>query len=390
MEDVRATYRITTPMFCAGGRQDTAELRLPSFKGLLRFWWRTLAWGSVFTADELGRSTADELRRREDRLFGSTAGMSPWIMRKVDARCGEPLRKNHTLQEVGEGARYLGYGVMKPENKGGTLARGCLPAPAEVTFGLRLRSPARKNVTDEDHQMLERALVLLGLVGGMGSKARKGYGSMTLTRLVVGGKEKAIDEDLFKAIPGVLGPLSEEEPQWTAWSRHSRVVLLRPSDAGVTPLRLLNAIGWEMMRYRSSGRDGEASGGAQARPGFEADSALMRKPGKKRTHPRRVAFGLPHSYFYRKDQYKPVVKPAGGERRASPLFIHVHQRSESTPPVGIVSFLPSRFLPDNQLMVDTSPVPVDETDFWNPIHGFLERLREGSHELMPAEEIPLV
>ena len=36
---IRATYRITTPMFC-GGAEQQAEFRLPSFKGVLRFWWR--------------------------------------------------------------------------------------------------------------------------------------------------------------------------------------------------------------------------------------------------------------------------------------------------------------------------------------------------------------
>ncbi|HID77150.1 MAG TPA: type III-B CRISPR module RAMP protein Cmr1, partial [Planctomycetaceae bacterium] len=42
-----ATYRIVTPMFCAGADEQRAELRLPSFKGALRFWWRSLMWGQV-------------------------------------------------------------------------------------------------------------------------------------------------------------------------------------------------------------------------------------------------------------------------------------------------------------------------------------------------------
>jgi len=41
---IRATYRITTPMFC-GGAERQAEFRLPSFKGVLRLWWRALEWG---------------------------------------------------------------------------------------------------------------------------------------------------------------------------------------------------------------------------------------------------------------------------------------------------------------------------------------------------------
>ena len=46
MHTIEATYRINTPMFIAGAEQDKeAELRLPSFKGALRFWWRALAYG---------------------------------------------------------------------------------------------------------------------------------------------------------------------------------------------------------------------------------------------------------------------------------------------------------------------------------------------------------
>ena len=48
--EVIATYRVVTPIFCAGADQQLAELRIPSFKGVLRFWWRALAW-SLFDGD---------------------------------------------------------------------------------------------------------------------------------------------------------------------------------------------------------------------------------------------------------------------------------------------------------------------------------------------------
>ena len=43
---IRATYRITTPMFCGEANQQ-AEFRLPSFKGVLRFWWRAIKWTRI-------------------------------------------------------------------------------------------------------------------------------------------------------------------------------------------------------------------------------------------------------------------------------------------------------------------------------------------------------
>ena len=67
---ISATYRVTTPLFCAGTDPNRAELRLPSFKGALRFWWRALAplrWG-----DDL-----EVIRRQENEIFGSADGDNP-------------------------------------------------------------------------------------------------------------------------------------------------------------------------------------------------------------------------------------------------------------------------------------------------------------------------
>ena len=66
--EIEATYRVVTPMFCGGADPERrAELRLPSFKGVLRFWWRALAWTRL--DGDLGR-----IRREEDALFGSAGG----------------------------------------------------------------------------------------------------------------------------------------------------------------------------------------------------------------------------------------------------------------------------------------------------------------------------
>lgn len=69
-----ANYRVVTPMFLSGADQTAAELRLPSFKGALRFWWRALA----------PARDVQQLRDVEDFLFGSTrAGASRVRMRLV-------------------------------------------------------------------------------------------------------------------------------------------------------------------------------------------------------------------------------------------------------------------------------------------------------------------
>ena len=45
--EINARYLVTTPLFGRGADDDRPELRLPSFKGVLRFWWRALAWSRL-------------------------------------------------------------------------------------------------------------------------------------------------------------------------------------------------------------------------------------------------------------------------------------------------------------------------------------------------------
>ena len=114
---IDAAYEVATPMFCGGADpKNDAELRLASFKGALRFWWRALAWSRMG-----GR--LEEIQRQEDELFGSANGGQSRVLMKLDRRDHAPeiLKANSVLRVpsrsnakvVGDGARYLGYGVME-------------------------------------------------------------------------------------------------------------------------------------------------------------------------------------------------------------------------------------------------------------------------------------
>ncbi len=82
--EIEATYRVTTPMFCGGVNQQEAELRLPSFKGVLRFWWRALAWSRL-------QGDLKAIKREEDALFGSADGGQARVSMRLDTT-GERLR----------------------------------------------------------------------------------------------------------------------------------------------------------------------------------------------------------------------------------------------------------------------------------------------------------
>ena len=50
---IEAEFTIVTPMFIGDANQEADDVRPPSLKGALRFWWRALNWGRML-ADERG------------------------------------------------------------------------------------------------------------------------------------------------------------------------------------------------------------------------------------------------------------------------------------------------------------------------------------------------
>ncbi|MBX5459388.1 MAG: type III-B CRISPR module RAMP protein Cmr1, partial [Thermogemmatispora sp.] len=69
---LKATFdiKVITPLFLAGANQAEVELRPPSLRGPLRYWYRALIGGIV------GGNLA-EVRRRETEVFGSAEYGSP-------------------------------------------------------------------------------------------------------------------------------------------------------------------------------------------------------------------------------------------------------------------------------------------------------------------------
>lgn len=358
---ITATYRITTPMFCGGADpEQSAELRLPSFKGALRFWWRTLMWGEV--KDSKG------LQKREAELFGSSdqsIGRSKVSLQIKSKNLGKTMKPKEVF-ERGElkGAQYFGYGVM---NHRGELQRGMIRG-GEFTVIARLHP----SVTEKKGEIIN-ALILLGTVGGLGSKSRKGFGSLTLTGLEWEGKRWDLPDDPKERIKQVLSKvtLKEEQPKWTAWSKASRVIKV---SQDVRAVELLDKLGREQVFYRSWGRNGEVLR-EESEKNFEKDHDLSKGQPVDIDYPERVAFGLPHNYG---KSAKTHVSPKSYERRASPLFIHIHQLEENQPAVGVLAFLPSLFLPqDERIKAFDNYVDLNFTEaFWNPIHGYLNRLIE--------------
>lgn len=384
-----ARFRVTTPMFAGDATPQEVKLRIPSFKGLLRFWWRALP--------EQARLASSKLAENEAALFGSARiGQSRVRLRLEVPGEPQPLTPKMRLAEdggmfgkgksiVGPGARYLGYGLMQAfprREKGlqaGELDRPCFPAP----FELWLHVHVLPGVTDTQAQQVVDALILLGTLGGLGSRVRRGFGSLSLVELLRAGKpvwpsaSQTFEDAFTNWFQERYARSAMTLPEWTAISRHTSILLLR-AQSSESALSLLDCLGKEMVRYRSWGKHGEILDREPAERRFVEDHDLLKKPPASRSqYPKRIVFGLPHDYV--KQAFNKDVKL---DRRASPLFLHIHQTAEQMRPVAVVSFLPARFLPGTQPVISVGgPKKIAlraAEELYRPVRDFLARLAGGS------------
>ena len=189
----RATFETTleliTPGFLAGASQqkDDCDLRSATLRGLLRWWWRTMHSGFV---------DVKTLRALEAAVWGDTRGGGAVRIELSAITSGRKALYSHP-QARQSGTRYIAYG-MDETSKGQRRQRFRLDSPA--SWGLRLIAQRtrffvnRSDMGDPKKagngqpltadQVLDQAKAALWLLcnyGGIGSKARKGFGSLATT-----------------------------------------------------------------------------------------------------------------------------------------------------------------------------------------------------------------
>lgn len=330
VKTIEATFKVVTPMFMAGADQSQAELRLPSIKGALRFWWRALAWERL--------RDIKEIRKEENYLFGSAdqdVGQAAVLMKLTVLEAEDASQKGFDTRRY-PGLPYLGYGVMDYNGKviNNNGERSYIPS---MTFQLSLLF--KPKVPPQHKETVVDALKLFGLVGGLGAKSRKGYGSVMLVSLEHRGEPWQLPQhldSLKEALEFFKSRVYDTpQPPYTALSVDSNFVLVE-GNRNESALDLLSRIGCEQVLYRSYGyknrRDyrqpHKVLNGIQAEQNFENDHYLMEGQNVNIRYPRRIAFGLPHNYGQPEHLR---VSARGYERRASPLFLHIHE-PDRTPP----------------------------------------------------------
>lgn len=189
MKTINCEFEVLTPMFLGGALPTSCELRSQSIKGALRFWYRAL-----LGEKKLGK---------EMKLFGSSdqnIGMSKvkikildksrLRIKKIAGNSNIPSLKgkNQILQKVGtkrfqmNPIGYLGYGPIVRNS----YQRNFIEPTSKFTLVFSVMS----NDPEEKDAFL-KSLWLFTTLGGLGGRARKGFGSMCITN------EDEVFKDIF-------------------------------------------------------------------------------------------------------------------------------------------------------------------------------------------------
>lgn len=355
------TLELVSPAFLAGADQTSAEsceLRVPTLRGQLRWWWRTLHAAHV---------DVPTLRQLEAAVWGSTEAASPvrLSLKPVNApkvklfdhkdgfKPKPDFKKKHALAQppnnkTTQGLFYLAYGMdenVRNERTGQTERRRRYYLEPGAQWELHVawkesRYPidAEKGkpiLADLIQKQALAALSLLCRYGGVGSKARKGFGSF-------GEFAKSLsDDDCGKAarnlreacLPeGYKAPAKFETPS------HDHALPPIEIPLGTTdPWNALDQLGFAVQGYAQQ----------YAHKPEKAALGLPRKihgPRSDKAMPGQVNWQRPE-WLGRNHPQRPRDTRAEAFRHAAPVHYHLAKGGDGKLCVRVIAF-PSAVLPD--------------------------------------------
>ncbi|MFN0162411.1 MAG: RAMP superfamily CRISPR-associated protein [Burkholderiales bacterium] len=427
MKEVNVKLRIVTPMFLGGSSGQVAvPLNEKSLKGALRFWWRAVHWPRFRLAQtgiDAEAKALEALRREELRLLGAAAtddttqpsgqgtvhlrvesGQTTLLRPNLVKAQGEDVA-HAALQDAvyeGEGTfqhafptrpghvYLLGLGLAQYYRPPGGVGQNWVVRPAIAPTECEVSLFGKRGVAAEDLKSVLQGLWAMGMLGGLGSRSRRGFGSFSIHEVKTGA---GIDSssfstfnppstpDEYKGCVEALLKASDcknaiDLAPFTALNKDSQVRLLydqtriqlyngfEPAGwetlsigGGMSPWQLLDALGEQYLRYRGWGFRGTIAG-RTSEMNFKSDhdnykDCVVTANAAPPVPPERLGLGLPLPYTNKWTvgwTKKPLPgRPRNDEktlesRRASPLFFHIHQFADKRV-CGALTLLPARFLP---------------------------------------------
>ena len=306
MKHAEIEMHFVTPAFLSGADQKEAEFRAPSVRGLLRWWTRALGYSAEL----------------EKTLFGSAGD-------KEDSRRSAVMIRDTTRAVIPslfpKGGKLFSSYILWPyeEKRQGTqksYSRKCIAQGARVSFSIQVR---KKGV-----EFPEEILKSFLLLGALGSRSRRCYGSIWPDRVLIDGTEWKI--------PTTEAEFSTELEKILTEKSNSLILAL--SERNATVEKALEEGVDFLKRYRcGSSKSGEPSDWGQS------DHDSIFDPTVKEVY--RQALGLPLVQRYTGNVKKTVTSQVKGyDRLASPLHLKIIPLQGGFVPLGIFFF--DHLIPD--------------------------------------------
>jgi CRISPR-associated protein Cmr1 len=313
LKTLTVNLETVTPLFLGGAEpRGTPELRPPSFRGALRYWLRAALGGT--TAVNL-----DQLKDQEGDVFGTTADDAH--ASRVVVRIANPGWSFRTFSQITSGRAGLAYLLFAARGTRHELERKALQGTFSVTM----------STTAEHRMALDRACVALWLLlrlGGLGTRARRGAGTLRaldvngmnpdLPSLPIGAKSSSqlVDElaDGLRRIRSFLFGKSSS-PRLSSASQfdtiHPDMCNIWVADKTYSCAEdALDQVGSLLQTFRSR---------------RESDYSLVKQAIRSRQPlagpVERAAFGLPIVFYYSSTRDRDTLQATDTERRASPLWV---------------------------------------------------------------------
>ena len=326
MEKITFECEVVTPMFMGGAAPNEAELRPPSIKGALRFWWRAMK----------AEDKREDLIEEEEKIFGGTRismgkqkGKSSSFKLKVNPniKVSRSLKDEYALKNDRNGGKdagilYLLYSTV--------LQSGIRFIKPGSTFKIEINFPVPVKEEDEIETHVFNSLWLSIYLGGFGSRSRR-----------FGGNIKVLGTDNYRGPLEFCPPSAAEIEDWykqnlsfiktnkktKKYSNLSEYNIYIPSDIldGWDSWRkTINRIGSEYLKFR-----------------------------KNKPFVDRLVFGLPitgksSAELYVDDDNVDDDKKKS-RRRASPLIFHI-TKSKDNKFIPVLTILNGMFMPSNSII----------------------------------------
>lgn len=336
------TFELITPAYAgAADRTKTDGLRPPTLKALLRFWWRAMHPG-----DRPG-----QLFQRESEIFGSTGRGQG--LRLVPVGDWPAWRSDGVgTEETKPIFQYLAYGPIT--RSGGRFrlnVERLTVDPVCQKLVVKIVGPGRFQSAEWDE--VRGALWLLSAFGGIGSRSRRGWGSLRIHTQFseFTDPHSGTDEDqtlciLRKGLKSLVpnsAPVGD--PQHTSLSAGMRVALGSKVESWKEALKNAGKAYYDYRRALGAEfghRPGQGGPDWRLRSQWLANGVTSGSPA-----PQATSFGLPlNAYFSRSRRKADVgVGTRLDGRRASPVFIKILRVGNGFAPV--IAWLPSLLLPSN-------------------------------------------